>query len=90
MGTKWFDPFDLVKGGQEVVQVPRQAGGLAVAGHVDRGAHFGGDGEGQVFDAALILFKNADHGGAAFGRRGGGPKRESRFGGGDGGVGVGL
>ena len=73
MGAKGADPFDLVKGGEEVVQVPRQAGGLRAAGHVDGRAHFHRNGGGEVFDAGLVLFKDADHGGAAVGRGRGGP-----------------
>ena len=78
----------MVKGGQKVLKVPRQAGGVAVAGHVDGGAHFHRDRGGKVFDAGLVLLQDAHDGGAAFGGRCRGPQREGGLGGGDGGVGV--
>ena len=90
MGAEGADPFQCVKGGQEVVRVPRQAGALLVAGHVDRRAHFHGDGAAEVFLAGLVLLQNPHHGGAAVGRRGGGPHRKGGPGGSDGGIGVGL
>ena len=44
MGAKRANPFHLIKGRQEVGQVPRQAGRLRPARMVDGRAHFHGNG----------------------------------------------
>ena len=63
MGAKRADPFDMVKGGEEVLQVPGQACGLVVARHVDGRAHFQADGMGHLFLARVVLLQDAfDHG----------------------------
>ncbi len=89
MRAKRPDPFDLVEGGQEVLQMPRQAGGLALGRHVDRRAHLERDRGGKVVLARLVPVEDARDDGAAFGRRRRGPGREGGLGGGNGAVGIG-
>jgi hypothetical protein len=44
MGAERADELDLLEGLEEIFQVPRQAGGLTVAGHVDWRPHLEADG----------------------------------------------
>ena len=73
------EPY-LVKGGQEVLQMPRQAGGLFGTRHVDGRTHLEADRLRHLLGAAVVLFKDARAERTPLGRPGCRPARKGRLG----------
>ena len=90
MGPQRAKPFHRIKGGQEILQVPWQAGCLIVARHINRRAHLEADGPRHLFNPRFILRQNTRDDRATLRRGCGRPGFERGFGGGNGGIGIGL